>query len=129
MYDDVLQTVIDMAQLTDPYSPILTGSMPPDNGIAMTGQSGTQATDLNIGTDQRMTVVLNGKHTDQRAVITALDTIHRFLTRRRDYPASEAWQIYAIETVSSPRLLGREANSQWLYGSSLAVKFYMKGLK
>lgn len=129
MYDDILQAVIDMATLTNPYSPILTGSMPPDNGIAMTGQGGVIATDLNIGTLQRMSIVINGKNSDQHTVIKALDTIHRFLTIRKDFPSNADWQIYSIETVSSPRLLGREDNDQWIYGSSISVKFKMKGLK
>ena len=97
---------------------IVTGSMPPDNGIAMTGQAGSAAIFLDIGSNERMTVVCNGKNTDQSAVIRQLDAIHKSLTRRKDFPTGDGWQIYAIETVSSPRLIGREQNSQWLYGST-----------
>jgi hypothetical protein len=50
------------------------------------------------------------------------------LTRRKDFPHSDTWQIYAIETTASPRLIGREQNSQWLYGSSLLIKFNVKGI-
>lgn len=107
---------------------IITGSMPPDNGIAMTGQAGSDAIFLDIGSNERMTVVCNGKNTDQSAVIRQLDAIHKSLTRRKDFPTGEGWQIYAIETVSSPRLIGREQNSQWLYGSSLLVKINVGGI-
>lgn len=75
-----------------------------------------------------MNVVCNGKNVDQQTVIGQLDAIHHSLTRRKDFPAGNSWQVYAIETVSSPRLLGREQNSQWLYGSSLTVKFNVKGI-
>lgn len=128
MYDEILRAVIDMAMLTNPYARIVIGSMPPLNGIAMTGEGGPHSVHLDIGAEQTMNIVCNGKNADQRAVIRALDKIHRFLTFRKDYPVGDGWQIYSITTIASPRLLGVEQNSQWLYGSSLLVKFYQKGL-
>ena len=128
MYDEILQAVIDMAESAASVK-IVTGSMPPDNGIAMTGQSASQSIFLDIGSDERMSVVCNGKNSDQMAVIRQLDLIHHLLTRRKDFPRGDGWQIYAIETVASPRLIGREANKQWLYGSSLLVKINTKGIK
>lgn len=129
MYDEILQAVIDMAKSAAGV-PIVTGSMPPMNGIAMTGQSAPQTIFLDIGSDERMTVVCNGKNADQSTVIQQLDNIHRALTRRKDFPRGDGWQVYAIETVASPRLIGREQNpqAQWLYGSSLLVKINMKGI-
>ena len=127
MYNNVLQSVIDMAEAAAGTS-IVTGSMPPDNGIAMTGSAGSYPVFLDIGSNERMNIVCNGKNTDQQAVINQLDAIHAALTRRKDFPSGTAWQIYAIETTASPRLIGREQNSQWLYGSSLVVKFNVKGI-
>lgn len=128
MYAEILRAVIDMAMLTNPYTQIVIGSMPPFNGIAMTGEGGPDRVHLDIGAEQTMNIVCNGKNVDQRAVIRALDKVHRFLTFRKDYPRGDDWQIYSITTIASPRLLGVEQNSQWLYGSSLLVKFYQKGL-
>lgn len=127
MYDEILQAVINMAEQATGET-IVVGSMPPDNGIAMTGQAAPQSIFLDIGANERMSVVCNGKSTDQRAIIQKLDTIHRSLARRKDFPTGDDWQIYAIETVASPRLIGREQNSQWLYGSSLLVKINTKGI-
>ena len=128
MYNDVLQAVIDMAE-TAAGASIVTGSMPPDNGIAMTGNSGSFPVFLDMGSNESMNVVCNGKSTDQQTVINQLDAIHASLTRRKDFPNNQDWQIYAIETTASPRLIGREQNSQWLYGSSLVVKFNVKGIE
>lgn len=129
MYDEILQAVIDMAENAAGVS-IVTGSMPPDNGIAMTGQAAPQSIFLDIGSNERMTVVCNGKNGNQQTVIQQLDAIHKSLTRRKDFPTGDGWQIYAIETVASPRLIGREQNpqAQWLYGSSLLVKINVKGI-
>ena len=129
MYDEILQAIIDMAENAAGI-PIVTGSMPPDNGIAMTGQAFSNPIFLDMGSNERMNIVCNGKNGDQKSVIDQLDAIHKSLTRRKDYPAGNGWQVYAIETVSSPRLIGREENpqAQWLYGSSLLVKINMKGI-
>lgn len=128
MYDEVLQAVITMAEQASGMK-ILTGSMPPDNGIAMTGQSTSEPIFLDIGSNEQMDVVCNGKNTSQQMIIKILDAIHHNLTRRKDFPQGDGWQVYAIETIASPRLIGREANSQWLYGSSLLVKFNVKGIE
>ena len=129
MYDEVLQAVIDMAE-TAAGVPVLLGSMPPDNGIAMTGQTATDTTMLDIGANWRMNVLCNGKNGDQKTVVQQLDAIHAALTRRKRFPQGNGWQIYAIETVASPRLIGREENpqAQWMYGSSLLVKINVGGI-
>ena len=129
MYDDVLQAVIDMAAAAAGV-PVFLGSMPPDNGLAMTGQASTDSTMLDIGANWRMNVVLNGKNSDQQTVVGQLDTIHAALTRRKDFPHGDGWQIYAIETVASPRLISRGENpaAQWVYGSSLLVKINIGGI-
>lgn len=127
MYNDVLQAVIDMAQAAAGI-PVALGSLPPDDGIAMTGNASSFPIFLDIGSNEEMNVVCNGKNTQQQAVINQLEAIHAALTRRKDFPSTDTWQIYAIETTASPRLIGREQNSQWLYGSSLRVKFNVKGI-
>lgn len=129
MYDEVLQAVIDMAESAAGVSIVL-GSQPPDSGIAMTGQAASASIMLDIGSNERMSVLCNGKNANQQTIVNQLDAIHHSLSRRKDFPAGNGWQIYAIETMASPRLLGREQNpqAQWLYGSSLLVKFNVKGI-
>lgn len=127
MYDEVLQAIIRMAASASGVS-IVTGSLPPDDGIAMTGNASSNPIFLDIGSNESMNVLCNGKNVSQKAVIDQLEAIHAALTRRKDFPSTDTWQVYAIETTASPRLIGREQNSQWLYGSSLLVKFNVKGI-
>jgi hypothetical protein len=129
MYDEILQALIDMAEAASGVR-VVTGSLPPDNGIAMTGTSASAPIFLDIGSNERMNVLVNGKNGDQKTVIQQLDAIHKSLTRRKDFPTGDGWQIYAIETLTSPRLLGREENvqAQWIYASSLLVKINVKGI-
>ena len=127
MYNEILQAIIEMAA-TASGERVVTGSLPPDEGIAMIGQAAQMDIALDMGSADRMTIVCNGKSADQQTVIGWLDSIHRSLTRRKDFPSSSGWQVYAIRTLASPRLLSREQNKYWLYGSSLEISFYTKGL-
>ena len=127
MYDEILQAIRQFAESVVGVK-IFTGSLPPDNGLAMTGQASNATTFLDIGANERMSVLLNGKNVEQETVTRQLNSIHAALTRRKDFPQSDTWQIYSIETVASPRLIAHEAGRQWVYGSSLQVKFNVKGI-
>ena len=126
IFDDVLNAVIDMAEVTQPYANIIIGSLPPDNGICITGSSSPDETYLCKDMLMSMDVVLNGKHTNQQTLSNALGAIHVALTKTMEYPQTSEYQITNISTVAAPRLLDREQNSQWLYGSSLRVDFYWR---
>lgn len=127
VYADVLRAVVNLAQNTQPYANIIIGSLPPDNGISMAYASGALETYLDKKAAVSMSVVLNGKHTNQQMVLDALGNIHTYLNMLKKYPQAENFQIANILTISPPNYMGREANDQWLYGSSLDVRFYLKG--
>lgn len=127
IYNDVLLEVVNLAQKTQPYSDIVIGSMPPENGISMAYSSGSLETYLDKKAAVTMSVVLNGKHNNQQTVLDSLGKIHTYLNMQKTYPETDSFQIVNILTTSPPSYLGREENSQWLYGSSLAIRFYMKG--
>ena len=128
VYNDVLNAVISMVNTMTPsaYADVVVGSLPPNNGISMTWGSGSLNTFMDKNAAVEMIAVLNGKHTNQQIVSDTLGQIHIFLNMRKDYPADDNFQITNIETISPPCYLGREENNQWLYGSSLAVKFFCK---
>lgn len=129
IYDEVLNAIIDMAEAAAGVA-IVIGANPPENSLAMTGQAAPNTIFLDIGSNERMSVVCNAKNGDQQTASRQLGAIHAALTRRKDFPSGALWRVYSIETVASPRLIGREGNDrfQWLYGSSLLVKFNTKGI-
>ena len=125
--NDVLLAVIDMAQDTDPYADITIGALPADNGICCAISTGAaDAPFLDRGCSYELSLVLNGKHYDQQTVSDALNDIHQALTQTKTYPKTDAYQITNIETASGPTYIGREENKQYLYGSSLRVRFYFR---
>lgn len=125
MYTSVLQAVIAMAEEADLYSPILIGPLPADNGLSIAIAAGTPEYDFDKGVRHELSLVLNGKHKNQMSVLDTLGMVHELLTKRLDYPiTAKGCQITSIETISAPSYLGREDNAQWLYSSSLRVRFY-----
>lgn len=127
VYNEVLKSVILLVmENLDLYSNIVIGPLPPDNGISLTWGSGSLNTFLSKNSAVEMQAVLNGKNSDQKIVSDTLGNIHIFLNSLRDYPISDTYQITNIETIRPPFYLEREENRQWLYASSLSIKFYLK---
>lgn len=126
-FSEILAAVIEMAQSKSPYATITAGALPADNGICMSyGPGAPSSTFLDKGMAYQRAIVLNAKNASQQAAQEALDAIHVALTQTKAYPRGEAWQITDIETIAAPSYLSREQNSQWLYGSSLRVKFFLR---
>jgi hypothetical protein len=125
--NSVLLAVIGMAQATPRYAPITIGALPPDNGISCSIATGApETTFLTKGMAYQFSLVMNAKHTSQQTASDTLNDIHQALTQATQYPATAEYQITSIETISTPSYLGREENKQYLYGSSLRVKFFYK---
>ena len=130
--DDVMSAVMAMAQNTPggaAYSEIVIGAMPAFGSISMTIATGApESTFMTKNTAEQFSVALNGKHANMAILISSLDNIHAYLTRAKNYPSAASWQITNIETISAPSLIGRETDNQWLAGSSLRIKYYMRGI-
>lgn len=108
-------------------APILIGALPADNGICCTIAGGwPEATFIDKGMSYELSLVLNGKHQSQQVVSDTLNDIHQALTQTKTYPQTDAYQITNIETTASPSYIEREENKQYLYGSSLKVRFYYR---
>ena len=130
VFSNIIDQLIDMAEVTKPYSQIVIGSTPPLNGLCMIQSANyPDITDLEKGIVVSLNVMLNGKHANQRIVYDTLISIHDELTRRKDYPNNNDYQIVNIATVSYPQLIDREDNKQYIYGSTLQVYFYWKKRK
>lgn len=127
VYDDVLQAVVALANATNPYATVTVGALPADNGICMAWGPGSVNQFFNKQASATIPVVLNAKNVSQQAALDALSDIHAALSMAKSYPSADNYQITNIATGSQPHYMSREQNSQWLYGSSLMVKFYLKG--
>lgn len=126
-YSDMMESIANLADGTEPYADIVYGSDPPVNGICMTPGPGMPTdTHLDKGMLYRLPIVLNGKNADQQKLLDDITRIHEALTRRLDYSdvSTADVQVVNIETTALPSIIGREQNNQWICGSSLDVVFY-----
>jgi hypothetical protein len=123
--------ILDAVTALVPQYNIIYGTNPPANGFCMLPAGGYQPdAHLDKGQVVRMDCLLNGKGADAGAVNDALWDIHQILTKLTalEYPESNDWQIMDISTIAYPSLIGREDGTmQWIYGSSIEIKFYWKG--
>lgn len=130
MYKEILDSIVEMVKQNTDFQ-VVVGGNPPKESIAITGFSTDDIVNLDRDTLQTYDITINGKSGDQEQLFNDLSEIHRKLTLRKSFPHGETWQIYSIDTASSPRLLGLEQaeRTRYLYGSSITVKFYALGMK
>ena len=128
VYDDVLTAVLNTMQQSGTNDNIYIGSLPPDNALSVTWASGEYSPFLSkTSAAVTLSLVFNGKNVDQQTLSDSMGSIHQHLSTLKTYPTTDTFQITNIQTMSPPTLIGREENKQWLYGSSLEVKFFLKG--
>lgn len=127
VYADVLTAVVDLINGLNPYSTVTVGPLPPNNGISIAWTTSANNIFFDKFSSVEMTAMLNGKNTDQQTVLNGLSQIHTGITLQKTFPSAENFQITDISTSTAPTYMGREENKQWLYGSSLRVKFYLRG--
>ena len=126
-FKDVLNTVIELAEQTNPYSLIVTDTTPPFNGIAIGNSTGSPAdTHLNKGIIFSQNVMVNAKNIDKEIAFDTVANIHAHLTKTKNYPTDKEFQIINISTVVGPTLIDREDNKSYIIGSTIQVDYYWR---
>lgn len=126
VYSDVLQAVVNLIN-TEPQQTVVIGPLPPDNGVSIAWASNAYNSFMSRNATVDMTAVLNSKDTSQQAAMDVLGEIHTTISNMKNFPSADNYQITDITTATGPNYIGREENNQWLYGSSLRVKFFIRG--
>lgn len=123
----ILQALADMLGVLL-GTPVVIGSIPPLGGYAVDFEGGAPTQVFrNFTTNEDLPIVFNGKLDNQLALASAMDNAHIALTTSTALPFSDTWQVYAIETTAAPRLIAREQNKNYIYGSSFLIRFFAKG--
>lgn len=104
------------------------GALPTGSGIVCDiGPTSFSEMYLDKNSVVPLDITINGKHKDLKVLSDRLNDIHSSLTRRKNYPDSEKWQIIDIKNSLLPQKIGREENNEWLMASELSVEFLWKG--
>ena len=126
--NEVLEAVIGLMNATQPFASVTRGALPTGSGLVCEiGPSTPETMHMDKNTVIPLDVTLNGKHRDLKTVTDDMNQIHSALTRARNYPSAERWQIVDISNQTLPQKIGREQNNDWLMASALSVKFYWRG--
>lgn len=126
--NQVLEAVVGLMNATQPFASVTRGALPTAKGLCCEiGPSAPSNMHMDKNTVIPLDVTLNGKHHNLMTLSDAMNKIHSALTRAKEYPSGEAWQIVDISNVTLPQRIGREENNDWLMASALSVKFYWRG--
>ena len=126
--NQVLEAVIGLMNATKPFAKVTRGALPTGSGLVCEiAPSAPIYTHMDKNIVIGLDVTLNGKHENLMTVSDAMNKIHSVLTRAKEYPSAESWEIEDIVNQTLPQIIGREQNNEWLLASSLLVKFYWRG--
>ena len=126
--NEVVAAVIQLMNDTAPFATVTRGALPTGPGIVCeVGPTAPLETYMDKNTYIPLDVTINGKHANLETLSDALNTIHSALTRAKQYPEGERWEIVDITTQTFPDIVDREQNNVWLMASALSVKFFWKG--
>ena len=127
--DNVVEAVMDLIDGMDTYTPITRGSL--GSGIGLVCEVAT-STINGVFLDKNQYIFLdltfNGKHPNLQILSNTLNEIQDNLTRMKEYPSGNGWQIVDISHGSPPlpTLIGRESNEGWIMAAAVIVKYYRK---
>ena len=125
----VVESVMDLINDMNNFSPIRRGALGTDSGLVCeVAPSNVDAVFLDKNSYIFMDLTLNGKHKNLELLSDTMNNISDALTRMKEYPSGNGWEIVDITAGSPPEptVIGREDNGEWLMASSVIIKYYRK---
>ena len=125
--DSVVEAVMDLVDGMDTFAPITRGAL--GSGIGLVCEVATSTVD-GVFLDKNQYIFLdltfNGKHPNLYTLTTTMNRIQDGLTRMKEYPSGNGWQIVDISHGSPPlpTVIGREQNEGWIMAAAVIIKYY-----
>ena len=111
------------------FSAANVGALPAGGGISIQWGAGAPTSEhFDRGGRYELYFSVNAKQTNQLIALSALESIHKFLTHMKFYPSGTDYQILNISTGTVPNYLGTDSSNQHMFGSIVRVTFYAKGI-
>lgn len=127
--NEVVESVMDEIDSLQNFAPIRRGALGTEAGIVCeVAPSTVEAVFLDKNSYILLDLTINGKHSNLQTLSDTLNNICDTLTRKKDYPSGEGWEIVDIVNGSpvEPMVIGREDNNDWLMAASVIIKYYRK---
>lgn len=125
----VVESVMDLINDMNNFAPIRRGALGTDSGLVCeVAPSNVDAVFLDKNSYILVDLTMNGKHKDLELLSDTMNNISDALTRMKEYPSGNGWEIVDITAGSPPEptVIGREDNGEWLMASSVIIKYYRK---
>jgi len=122
-----VEAVMDLINGMGLYSSITRGALGTGAGLVCEiAPSVPEAVFMDKNSFIPLDLTLNGKHSNLQTLSDAMDQIYDTLTRRKEYPDGNGWEIVDITGGTIPQIIGREDSNEWIMASSLIIKLYRK---
>lgn len=125
----VVESVMDLINNMNNFAPIRRGALGTDPGLVCeVAPSTVDSVFLDKNSYIFLDLTMNGKHKNLELLSDTMNNISDALTRMKEYPSGNGWEIVDITAGSPPEptVIGREDNGEWLMASSVIVKYYRK---
>ena len=125
----VVAAVMDIIDGLNNFAPIRRGALGTSPGLTCeVAPSTVESVFMDKNSYVVLDLTLNGKHSNLETLSATLNNIVENLTRRRDYPSGDGFQIVDISHGAPPypTTIGREDNGEWIMAASVFVKYYRR---
>lgn len=122
-----VEAVMDLINGMGLYSSITRGALGTGAGLVCEiAPSVPEAVFMDKNSFIPLDLTINGKHRNLQTLSDTVNQIYDTLTRRKEYPDGNGWEIVDITGGTIPQIIGRDDTNEWLMAFSLIVKLYRK---
>ena len=125
--DSITNEIADLIEAEKNIELVIGPNLPENKFCILTGGGNVQDTFLDKSMLSILPITINGKHSDQEYLYKMLNRILEYLIFLKSYPCGDKYQIYDIDYMSSPHLVGRTDDDLYICGFTVRVKFYQTG--
>lgn len=125
--DLAIESVVALINAMDNFASMTFGALGTGNGLCcMLAPSDVERAFLDKNTYAPLTLAINGKHKNLQTLTNTLNNIIDTISRRKEYPAGDGWEVVDVTIGNYPRVIDREENNLWLMSCDLIIKVYRK---
>lgn len=122
-----IEAVLELINAMSNFATMTRGALGTSNGLCCEiAPSNAQEVYLDKNAYLYITLAINGKHDNLQTLSDTLNNIMDTLTRRKEYPTGNGFEIVDITNGTMPRVIGREQNNSWLMACDIVLKIYRK---
>ncbi len=125
--DSIINNIADLIEAHESIKIVIGSNIPKNSFCIVTGGGSPQDTFLNKNKLSILPITINGKNSDQEYLYKVLNSLLEYLIFLKNYPHGDNYQIYDIDYMSTPHLVGRTDDDLYICGFTIQVKYFQMG--